>query len=365
MDRYSKAGRWDPLFGRLPAWAGLALAALAAGTLWAETPRPGSAAEPGSEPALSLKLLRGNASGNSFDFRMERIEGTIRLDGAYHGVTRLVDRRTGKQFIDSRYSAMNLFKLMSVNLAMGMPRVMERKIEASSNWVQACWAPTESHRGEIIARYALRPPDAIDLTVTLRSQGTYAGYELFLSNYFDKEMRPFVYLQPPRGKALPEGAERVLPMVSDVFRGTVLVFPRDAHAARRCVDGRWDRLEADTPTVQMCPVRRYAHCLAVMADAQESCGVALMALPRDCYAISTRYHAESEQDRMTTYSAFDLSLFGEDVVAGDQRTVKVRLQVVTLDGSFQEPVRCYGAFLAETDQGVGPLAADAAKGGSL
>ena len=92
-------------------------------------------------------------------------------------------------------------------------------------------------------------------------------------------MRPHVYLEPARGKPAAGEAERVLPTVNDVFRGTVLVFPRDAHAARRCLDGRWDRSEQDTPTVQMCPVRRYAHCLAVMADPDNSLGVVLMSRP--------------------------------------------------------------------------------------
>ena len=163
-----------------------------------------------------------------------------------------------------------------------------------------------------MARYEVRPPDAIDLTVTVRSQGSYPAYELFLSNYFDKALRPHVWLKS-RGKEPPQ---RVLPTVSDVFRGTVLVFPRDSHAARHCLDGRWDRDERKTPVVQMCPVRHYAHCLAVQADAESGLGVVLMSDPRCCYAISTRYHADTDADRLTTYSAFDLSLFGADAVPG-------------------------------------------------
>jgi hypothetical protein len=285
-----------------------------------------------------------------FDFQAGHIQGTIQLQGAYHGVTRLVDRRSGRQVIDPRYSALNLFKLMSVNLAMGMPRTMQRTIEASDSWVQARWAATEAHRAEIVARYELHPPNALDLTVTVRFHGTYAGYELFLSSYFDAALRPLVYLAPQRGKPAAAPAEPVFPVVNDVFRGTVLVFPRDAHAARRCLDGRWDRSEQKTPTVQMCPVRRYAHCLAVMTDLDKSLGVVLMSHSRDCYALSTRYHAETEADRLTTYSAFDLSLFGDDFVPGDSRTVRVRLAVVPLAAGLEEPIRLYRDFLAETKE---------------
>ncbi len=41
-------------------------------------------------------------------------------------------------------------------------------------------------------------PATIDLEVTVRNRGTYAGYELFLSNYFEPGFRPFVYLKGDR-----------------------------------------------------------------------------------------------------------------------------------------------------------------------
>ena len=44
-------------------------------------------------------------------------------------------------------------------------------------------------------------------------------------------------------------------MVSEVYRGMLLVFPRDALAARMCLDGRWERSEGKVPTVPNCPVR--------------------------------------------------------------------------------------------------------------
>ncbi len=300
---------------------------------------PGSPAA-GDRPKTPFTSGR---SKNSFDFETNLIQGTIRLDGAYHGVTRLVDKRTGTQVIDSRYSALNLFKLMSVNQAMDQPRHMERTTAVATDWVEAKWAATESHKAQITARYEVSRPNAVDVTVTVRSQGAYRGYELFMSSYFDKVLRPHVYLWS-RGR---RKRDLVLPTVNDVFRGTVLVFPRDAHAARRCVDGRWERNERGTPTVQMCPVRHYSHCLAFLTDPDDQLAVVLMAHPRDCYAISSRYHAEDEADRLTTYSAFDLSLFGDDVLPHYERTVKVRLAVTELDEDLSQPLKLYEAFIAE------------------
>ena len=299
---------------------------------------------PDNRAARSGAALTPGEDEHSFNFETGQIRGTIRLDGAYHGVTRLVDKKTGRQVIDERYSALNLFKLMSVNQIMGQPRHMERTTRISPRQVEADWAPTDGHKAEISARYEVIQPNAVDVTVTVRSKGAYRGYEVFMSNYFDKTLRPRVYLQS-RGKNPPE---LIVPMVNDVFRGTVLVFPRDTHAARRCVDGRWDRNEWDTPVVQMCPVRRYAHCLAFLTDPDEQVGVVLMLRPEDCYAISARYFAEDDADRLTTYSAFDFSLFGDDLLPGSERSVKCRLALVPLDGDLSRPLEMYKTFVSET-----------------
>jgi hypothetical protein len=291
--------------------------------------------------AGSSALLQPTAAGTGVEFDTDRMQGTIELDGAYHGVTRLLDKRTGRELIDPRYAALNLFKLMSVNQIMGQPRNMDRTIRVSRGAIEARWAATDGHKAEVVARYEVPEPNAVDVTVTVRSQGAYRGYELFMSSYFDKVLRPHVHLKSRRR----EPPEWVLPTVSDVFRGTVLVFARDAHAARRCLDGRWERNEWSTPVVQMCPVRHYAHCLALMADPDDRLGVVLMADPGDCYAISTRYHAADDVDRLTTYSAFDLSLFGDDLLPGTERSVKVRLGLIALDGDLSRALDLYRDFI--------------------
>ena len=74
-----------------------------------------------------------------------------------------------------------------------------------------------------------------------------------------------------------------------------------------------------------------------------------MSHPRDCFALSTRYHADQDADRLTTYSAFDLSLFGDDLLPRDERTVKVRLAVTPLDRDLSHPLKLYRAFIAEVN----------------
>jgi len=316
------------------------VALLLATTEASATPADPPAAPNADSSAQGFLLVPGD-DPDCFAFETDRIRGTIRLDGAYHGVTRLIDKATGRQVIDERYSALNLFKLMSVNQIMGQPRTMKRTTRAGARWVEAHWAPSDGHKAELTARYEVPEPNAVDVTVTVRSRGSYRAYELFMSSYFDKVLRPHVYLKSPGSRA----PELVVPTASDVFRGTVLVFPRDGHAARHCLDGRWDRNEWSTPVVQMCPVRHYARCVAFLADPAERIAVALMSRPRDCYAVSTRYHAADDADRMTTYSAFDLSLFGDDLLPGAERSVRVRLALIPLDGDPARPLEVYQDLL--------------------
>lgn len=308
--------------------------------------------EPGAVAVWGQEQPTASPDQQVLEFDTPEIEGTIRLDGAYHGVTRLVDKRSGRQVIDPRYSALNLFKLMSVNLMMGQPRQMERTVQIGPDWAEIRWPKTDMHRGEVVARYEVRPHGAVDLIVTVRSEGTYPAYETFLSSYFDKTLQPHVYLKTRDGKS----SDLVLPMANDVFRGTVLVFPRDMPSARHCLDGRWDRSEGGVPVVQMCPVRCYAHCLAMLVDREKTLAVLLMARPGDCYAFSTRYFADDDADRLTTYSAFDFSLFGADFVPGAERSVRIRLAVTPLDAESTQPLQLYQQFLSEPSFSAQPLA---------
>ena len=227
---------------------------------------------------------------------------------------------------------------------MGQPRNMERTVRLGPDWAEVCWPASDTHRGEVVARYEVHPPNAVDVTVRVRSQGTYRAYETFLSSYFDKALQPHVALKSRGGKS----SDWVLPLVNDVCfavryssslatclpPGTVSTVAgtgvKGAFLSYRCV------LCDATPTVW-----RY------LQIAKRNLAVLLMARPSDCYAISTRYHAEDDADRLTSYSAFDFSLFGSDFVPGVQRSLTVRLAITSLDQEFVKPLRLYEEFLAE------------------
>lgn len=278
-----------------------------------------------------------NDDGTAFSFETERMSGTITVPGRYHGVTRLKDKHTGRQLIDERYSALNLYKLMSGSGVMGEPRQMERSSRSGRNWVEIIWPPTEKHHGTVSARYEVKRVEAIDLTITVKVEAAYTDYEVFLPSYFSKEMRAHLYLKR-RGKQPPD---LVLPSYSDAFATTLPFFPRDSRGAQIPLDGRWDGI------IDFSPMRRYAHCFAFMVDPDDRAAAVLMADPRDCFGISVRYHAEEDAKRLTSYSAFDLGLIGQSLKPREARTVRARLALTDLDPDFSQPLKLYQEFLKE------------------
>ena len=292
--------------------------------------------------------LKPDRTTGAFAFDTDVMAGRIEPAGAYHGVGSLIDKRTGRQLIHPDYSALNLFRLFAQHQAMGQPRFMERSTSAVAGGVEIRWPPTAEHQVELVARYTVPAADAIDLRVTVRSEGTYAGYELFPAQL----LRPgAASARLPQGQPLRRTGGRPRPGGAHgerrLSRHGAGVRPRSARGP--ALRGRTlEPQRGGRPTVQMCPVRYYAHCLAFLTDPGERLAAALMARPRDCYAISTRYFAENQADRMAPYSAFDLSLFGSDLVPGDEVTVGVRLALLPIDGDLSRPLGYYRAFAEAT-----------------
>ncbi len=284
---------------------------------------------------------------NGFLFETAQVNGSIQPEGSYHGVNRFTLKQMERQVIDPRYSALNLFKLMARNQYMGMPRSMKRMVKVMPDALEVTWPPTEQHKAELTARYEVSGPASVDVTVTVRSEGTYPAYEVFMPSYFDKTLRPYLYLKKRRPQNPPD---LVVPTVNDVFRGTLLVFPRDIHGARVAIDGRWDRNESNANVVPVTPVRNYAHCLAFLVDTDKTFAVVVMAHPRDCYAISARYFADDPKDRMTSYSAVDFCMFGENLLPGSKRTARLRLALTPLDEDMSQPLQLYRDFISSFDE---------------
>lgn len=288
--------------------------------------------------------LRHDADANGWHFETADLEGFLLPHGQRHGIKTLVHRPTGIDVVHPDYDVLNLFLLFSTNLCMGTAREKDRTVEEIDGGVRVTWPPTNDHRAELIAEYRLVEPDAIDLLVTVRSHWPYPAYELFLSNYFDPAMRPYVLVQGSEYVDPPNVPQWIAPEVNDVFVGTGLVFPRDQHASQRSVDGRWNRIWA---LYQWNPQRYYAEPVLFQSDPERRVAAVLMSRREDCFAVISGYESPNLADPFKSQNPLYLSLFGDDLVAGDERTVRARLAVVPFDGDFTRVEAAYRRFAAE------------------
>ncbi|MBM4081509.1 MAG: hypothetical protein FJ278_17530 [Planctomycetes bacterium] len=288
--------------------------------------------------------LTHDSEKNVWHFETEELSGFIQPEGARHGVKQLLHKPTGVQVVHPKYDALNLFLQFSTNLCMGSAREKARTVRATDATLEVRWPPTDDHRVEMVARYAVKEPNIIDLTITVRPQWPYPAYELFLSNYFDTSLRPHVFVQGCPYTNPPNQPQWTAPEVNDVYLGTGLVFPRDPHAARLSVDGRWARLKAKV-LYQWNPQRFYEKPVVFQADPARRVAAVLMSRPEDCFAVVTGYHSQNPNDPFAAQNPMYLSLFGDDLMPGQERTVRTRLAVTRLDGDLSRPLALYDTFV--------------------
>jgi hypothetical protein len=275
-------------------------------------------------------------------FETDEMAGRIDPGGARHGVKALTHKATGVDVVHERYDLLNLFLLFAQNRCMGAAREYDREPAVEGDRLTVDWPANDTHQAALTAVYELTGPNTIDLTITVRSEWPYPKYEVFLSNYFNVAMTPSVYLQECPYVNPPDAARWVAPVASDVFAGTGLVFPRDFHAARNSVDGRWTGIHA---LYQWNPQRMYELPLCMQVDADSGVAAVLMSRPEDCSAVVTGYANAHPDDPFGNQNPMYLSLFGEDLSPGDERTAHVRLAVIELDDAMQRPLEAYEAFV--------------------
>ena len=253
--------------------------------------------------------LRHDADRGVWHFETEQMAGHIQPDGDRHGIKELTHKPTGAQVVHPKYDLLNLFFMFSQNHCMGQARENARSITSEGNAIDVHWAPTDDHKAEMTARYEVVEPNAVDLSITVKSNWPYPAYEVFLSNYFDLSLRPYVYVQGSPFDIPADQARWIGPEVNDVFVGTGLVFSRDQHAARRSTDGRWDRIWG---LYQWNPQRYFESPVIMSANLEKGVAGVLMSRPQDCYAVISGYESENMKDPFRDQNPLYLSLFGDD-----------------------------------------------------
>lgn len=293
-----------------------------------------------------------------YAFETAEIQGTLRPGNEFphHGLTQLVHKATGIEFVHPLYAILNLYRFMhrgpagttGMDSDLGNPRQGERHVEADASSVTLRWALQDPTHPEMSIRYEIAEPATIDMTVTVTPSAEAHDFEALLACYFDPVHVPHVYLARDRFELEDEpgrfGDEPELAPVNvnPVFRGGVLVYPRDEDAVGISVDGRWRDI------ARFSPVRRNKMPVCFQADRQQRVAAVLMSRPDDCFAVSSGYDSPDARDRFHKHNPLYLSLFGGVLEPGVVRTARARLVVTELDEDLSQPLQHYATFLEET-----------------
>lgn len=289
-----------------------------------------------------------------YEFETEALIGAIRAGHAlpHHGLIRLRHKATGVEFVHPQWSMLNIFRIMGVvpgragglGQSLGEPRNEEHSVEIGDGALTLRWRPNRERQVEVALGFAVGEPDHIDTTVTIRAEAAYGGFEVLLSSYNNPALVPHAFLArdkfeladvPGRFKDEPE---LVAVTVNDAIRGGVVIFPRDPAGARIYADGRWD------PVARFSPVRRYKLPLLFHTDAARRVAAVWMTRPETCFAVGAGYDSPDPDDRFKRNNPSYLSLFGEDLKPGDERTASARLIVTELDGEMTQPLELYRKY---------------------
>jgi hypothetical protein len=289
-----------------------------------------------------LAFKAGEKGAFTFDTGM--LKGRLQVDGRTEGILSLVDVKSGVELTKGRtdFGLFNHYRLLSTDkrygdIAWQMPKAATL---LSSGGVQVDWPAADDRPLEMTAIFRWVAADTLDLETAVKPRQDLPKFEVFLSSYWNPNTRSLVYLSPARygGKE----PEFVSADACPLTIGTYLSFPRDLKSAQMVLDGRWE--QGKNP-VQWAISRYLAAPLVIRQDTVSGLAGIIMSRPQDCFAVNVSYNPPPA-DGVAGHSSTYLSLFGNDLKAGQTAKALVRL-VVKKDIKPADALAAYKRFIEE------------------
>ncbi|MBD3265245.1 hypothetical protein GF373_01125 [bacterium] len=288
-----------------------------------------------------------SAGDGVFTFNTGAYKGVLHGSKKPQGLRSLVDGQSGME-ISKLPGLLCFYRLLSVNQRWERD-FRERDTAANllaDGALQVTWSPEEDYPIELIATYKWKAKNILDLGITFTPTRMMRDVEVFLSSYFNKKLKGYVYadktfMLPGKPAFLPADVKGP----ADFLYGTYLAFPRDPRAAQIIYDGRWEK---GLHPVHFSVTRFYKYPLFVKKDPASGTSALLMARPEDCFSLEMSYNREPA-DNIANHSSVYFSLFGEDLRAGETRHTTIRL-VLGNKIEEQEALRFYHEYLDDVNE---------------
>ena len=211
-------------------------------------------------------------------------------------------------------------------------------VKAEKDGVTLTWAPTIRRQANVTIRFTFREPNIIDMDMSVETMINYPGFEILMSAYMAPGFVSGAYVAKEEfGPVVPEQIRITdQPMIHGVWP----FFPRNEAGANLLTDGRHQK---GRWYWRMAVGRRYGMPMAFFNKGEVD--VLVMGRPEDVYAVGVTYEGDAEKDNVAAHRSLYLSLFGEDLAAGEGRRTQMRMIIGEFGSDQNKHISLYEAFL--------------------
>ncbi len=233
---------------------------------------------------------------------------------------------------------LNFYRVMISGGYLTELRAEKPLVKPEKDGVTLTWLPTIRRQANVTIRFTFREPNIIDMDMSVETLANYPGFEILLSAYLAPGFVSGVYVAKEEfGPVVPEQIRITdQPMIHGVWP----FFPRDEAGANVLTDGRHQK---GRWYWRMAVGRRYGMPMAFFNKGDVD--VLVMGRPEDVYAVGATYEGDPETDNIAAHRSLYLSLFGEDLVAGEGRRTQMRMIIGKFGSNPNKHASLYEAFL--------------------
>ena len=281
-----------------------------------------------SNPLAIPKLAFSPSATNGFTFDTGVLKGKLRAGGQSRGLSSVVHLPTGVT-LDASMGLFGHYRVFSANHRYGTAAWdwPSRALLRPDGAVEVLWPSADDRPFELCAVYRWIAFDTLDLETTVQARTNLLKFESFLASYFAEGFtNSFVY-------ARTNGHSQLIK--PDPAYPVWQAFPRDDQAVSLIQDGRW----TFPPSPVDWAIRPRLACpLGVRRCPASDLHALIMAPAQDCFAVLTPVETEGHRSMY-------LSLFGQDLKAGQTARARARLVIETdlaretLDGLYSAYLR--------------------------
>lgn len=305
--------------------------------------------------SLNLKsqsICTWNPEKKELEFSLERISGTLNCDinkqhGKSHHFSNVIHKPTGLKISPdgdrmAGTGMLNFFRVLIEGAYLTELRFEEPLLEPTEDGITFTWMPTIRRHVKVKIKFTFRQPNIIDMDMWVETLTNYPGFEILLSAYMAPGFESGVYVAKEEFGAIE--AEQIRLVDQPMIHGIWPFFPRDEAGANLLTDGRHQK---GRWFWRMAIGRRYAMPLAFFS--KNKVDAILMGRPEDVYAVGATYKGDAENDDVAGHRSLYLSLFGENLKAGEGRHTQMRMIIDDFGSDAEKHKELFRSFLKDME----------------